>query len=292
MEKEGESKNIINKGFVKKLIDLNPNAVRIIDVDYNILFTNDMFEQYYEIDSVKIEGEKCYDFICSNDCNGSSCTLKRVLNGEEVLDEKIHIPELGKHFNYSAFPIHNDRNEIIALFENLEDITEQISSQEDINAYEVIISKISEPMSYVSKDFVYKKVNDAYLKYFNHSREEIENHTVEDLFGREVFLNVIKPRFELALKGQQEEYKEWFDLPNGKRIFLGVSYIPVFRNGKVESIVVSTRDLTDMKKNQENLDLSQKIARLGSFDADLNTMQWVGSKEFCEIFGFQQGQHY
>ena len=77
--------------------------------------------------------------------------------------------------------------------------------------------------------------------------------------------------------------------------------ISVLKNAKniIDSFIISINDITDRKKiEQELLDNeivlleSQKIARIGSFDADLLIGNWKTSNQVNEIFGIDEGRQF
>lgn len=81
---------------------------------------------------------------------------------------------------------------------------------------------------------------------------------------------------------------------NIKHIHLFIDLIP----GTGQSIA-SLLDITDrketeiiLKDNQEKLNEAQHIGKIGSYETDLTTGYWEGSKEFCNIFGFEYGKKY
>lgn len=69
------------------------------------------------------------------------------------------------------------------------------------------------------------------------------------------------------------------------------SFIEIFVNevGLILDKIISNNKL---KENQSKLDEAQKIAKIGSYETDFTTGKWKGSKEFCELFGFEAGKEY
>jgi PAS domain S-box-containing protein len=123
---------------------------------------------------------------------------------------------------------------------------------ERLNNFQRIISRIKDSMSIVSPDYRYLVVNDAYLEKFGKAREEIEGHGLEELLGKKIFQDKIKPHLDLALAGNEVSYEGQFPDSRGTLQHKLVKYYP-FRekDGGLAGVVVSSTDITK-RKNAEN----------------------------------------
>jgi diguanylate cyclase (GGDEF)-like protein/PAS domain S-box-containing protein len=116
-----------------------------------------------------------------------------------------------------------------------------------LQRYEQIVSSNQDRMALIDRNYTFLIVNDAYLKAFNKTREEIVGHTLPGLYGQEFFLTHQKPAFDRALGGQNEGYEAWNDLPGLGRRFYSVRYTPYLEDGQVHGVVATVRDITDQK---------------------------------------------
>ena len=79
------------------------------------------------------------------------------------------------------YPILNDEGEVERLAVFVSDNTEHRRNEEKLYSYSQIISTIREPVAYIDKNFIFRKVNDAYLKIYQKQKKEIIGHTVEKI---------------------------------------------------------------------------------------------------------------
>ncbi|MBN1138976.1 MAG: PAS domain-containing protein [Anaerolineae bacterium] len=131
---------------------------------------------------------------------------------------------------------------------------------EQLRQYEMVISNISDPISYVDRDYVYRLVNEAYARYAKRSREKIVGLSVAELLGAEPFEQHVKPHLDRCFAGELVHYQAWFDVPGEPPRFMDVSYSPVFDQCRADTgqpfvigAAVATRDLTAHKQTQDAL---------------------------------------
>ncbi len=138
------------------------------------------------------------------------------------------------------------------------EITDRKRVEETLRRYERIVSATPDLMALLDKNCVYQAVNDTYLKAFGKGRDEIIGHCVADLLGQEVFETLLKNHLERCLQGIATQYQAWLEFPRRGRRFMSVTYYPYFDvHGDVSGIVVSSRDITDLKRTEEALRRSE-----------------------------------
>jgi PAS domain S-box-containing protein len=133
-----------------------------------------------------------------------------------------------------------------------QDIERRKRAEEVLHRYEVIISTISDPMSYVDRNYLYQAVNDAYTKYAKKSREDIIGHSVVEILGTERFERYIKPHIDRCFASQEVHYEAWFDVPDAELKCMDVGYYPVVNKDQaVVGVVVNLRDITERKRVED-----------------------------------------
>ncbi len=116
----------------------------------------------------------------------------------------------------------------------------------DLARQQRLLAAIPDFVSVVGRDFVYREVNRAYLDAYLKRRKEIVGHTVAELLGQERFESISRPRLERCFRGEPTQHQAWFELPQGGRRFMNVSYSPCLEpDGSISGAVVSARDITD-----------------------------------------------
>jgi PAS domain S-box-containing protein len=176
----------------------------------------------------------------------------------------------------------------------VQNITQRKQVENNLHRYERIVSATPDAISLLDRNYVYQIVNQSYLTWNNKQANEIVGHSVSDLFSQEVFTTTIKPQLDKCLTGKKVQYESWFDYPNLGRQFVSVTYAPyVETDGSISGVVVSARNLTDLKAAEEALQKSEERWQLaiqgtndGIWDHDLTTNAHFLSPRCLEIVGY------
>jgi PAS domain S-box-containing protein len=129
-----------------------------------------------------------------------------------------------------------------------------------LERYKKIVSSSDDLLSFIDKNYVYLAVSEGYLHFFEKTKEEIIGHSMPELFGMEYFEKELKAVSDRALRGESFEREYWIKSPAGEYRYLHTKYFPHFEKESTEILayVVSARDITDKKLNEEKLIASEK----------------------------------
>ena len=154
-----------------------------------------------------------------------------------------------KYVQQKAETIYDDLKTAVTIIGTAQDITEQHLAEEALLRYKHILTTTSDLMSFIDLSYTYITVNQAYLDAFEKTEEEIIGHSVQQLIGAEVFENVVKNNLDQCFSGDEVRYQDWFNLPTTGSTFLDVRHQPYYApNGKIMGVVVSARDITEIKQ--------------------------------------------
>lgn len=115
------------------------DAMRVVDVDYNVILTNNEMAHLTGVDADRALGSKCYDQLEDRLCNSEECILRRILAGEE----QVRIETVIKTADRDEVPVEViaaplvTGDTITGMVESYRDITERVlTEQATKQAYE------------------------------------------------------------------------------------------------------------------------------------------------------------
>ncbi len=141
--------------------------------------------------------------------------------------------------------------------------------EENLRLYEMIMATTTDLMSYVDLDYSYRAVNEAYLKFYNKSREEIIGKHISLLLSESYFEQQVKPNLDKTFSGRHISYISKIFKLNGTDIDIEVNLYPYYGDKvSVQGAVVNVRDITQRlqaeKDKLRNVQVYQALAQHGS----------------------------
>ena len=136
----------------------------------------------------------------------------------------------------------------------------KIFSNKHLEQYKKIVSSSDDFLALIDRNYTYLAISEAYQKFFNKTQDEILGHTMQELYGAQYFMENLKHLSDRVLSGETFEYEFWTLAAFGKR-FLHAKYFPYYENEDDAlpiAYVVSARDNTEKKANEERLLASEK----------------------------------
>lgn len=130
----------------------------------------------------------------------------------------------------------------------------KLQSEETSQRYEFIVNKSQDMMTLIDQDYRYLAVNDAFCDLLNKRRTEILGRTVADVWGEEVFNELIQTYLDMCLAGSLTSYSTWIATPTVDNRFYDVTLSPFKDQGQDTYYgVVVSRDITSRKRGEEKL---------------------------------------
>lgn len=121
---------------------------------------------------------------------------------------------------------------------------------------EAIIDVIPACVSFVDLEYRYQLNNKVYESWFGFTQKELCGKHVKFVLGEEQFKSLL-PLFKKVFNGEVVRFEQTMNLKNERH--LRVTYLPSYNYlEKVNGIFVFAEDLTDLKNNQEKLELSNR----------------------------------
>ena len=112
---------------IKAILQGTGDAIRVIDMNFNILKVNNEMGKFTEFSTEESIGQKCYNHFPGEFCNTDNCTLRRIMKGEgRVQFEAVKRGKKGKNVlvEIIATPLKIE-DKVIGVIESCRDITER-----------------------------------------------------------------------------------------------------------------------------------------------------------------------
>ena len=175
------------------------------------------------------------------------------------------------------------------------DITERKLSEERLREYEQAVEGAEDMIGVIDREYRFLLANRQYLKMRNMTREQLVGHLIPEALDKEVFETVVKPKLDECFKGDVVRYEFKFSYPNVGERELSLSYFPIEGPNGIDRVVCILHDITDRKRNEESLRVSEQRFRLAaqagkmySFEWDVITDEVVRSSEHANVLGIAE----
>lgn len=125
-----------------------------------------------------------------------------------------------------------------------------------------ILNTISEPASFIDKNYRYIFVNKAFNDFYGIKTDEIVGKKAEVLWGMESFENKIKPQLDQCIDGNDVYVQFEGDIPNNGFKILKMHFYPHWKTSKrIDGIISTSIDITEQKKAEQDLIKSETRLR-------------------------------
>ena len=132
---------------IEQILDASSDAIRVIDKDYNIVYTSRSFNLLHGHPE-NIIGKKCYDVVPEKECHTKDCSLKRVLKSGKKFSIEREIDTLDgtkKLYHVDIIPYNDSNGKFLGIIKNYRDITEERQAEErlaeEIREREILAEK-------------------------------------------------------------------------------------------------------------------------------------------------------
>ena len=246
----------------KDIVDTSDDAIGFIDRDYRYQTVNRELLRIVNRDKAEIIGHHVAEILgeeyFDREVKG---LIDRCLAGEKIrLQSEYSMggPEaLYLDIQYNPYYDRNGQISGAAFFSRDVSIRKRLERESEF--YRYIADSTEDIMAFVDKDYIYRSVNRKFLEVFNKTKEEVIGRSIEQAFGRQAFLNV-KADYDRCLQGESFHIQRWTKLP----VILGTCMHRVFSpyrdpDGRVTGVVVSSRDITESKRIEDQLREYQRV---------------------------------
>ncbi len=251
--KNNNFSNNDKKELYTELVDAFPDMIFFLDTEFHIFDVNNAAKEAL---GDSIIGEKCYK-VFGHAALCEECPSRKALETKETAVLEKYKPLMDKWYEVSSIPIKDNNSEIIAIVEQLKDISKRRIAEESLKRSE------SKFRSYVesSQDIIFTLNSEGIFEYVSPSWKDPLNYELDEVTG-EYFLKFIHPEDRekslqfledvLNQKGRDPiEYRAYNKVEGWKWHRINGSYI-LDSDGRPLLLGI-TRDITNSKENQEKI---------------------------------------
>jgi len=128
--------------------------------------------------------------------------------------------------------------------------------EQELLLYYAMVNASLESITLVDRNYSYRIVNDAYIKARHLKKEDILNHTVAEVWGEEVFSQIIKEKLDDCFKGKTISHVSAYEFTKNEINYIQTIYTPCFVSGtEVSYAVIVSHNITELKKSQDKIKL-------------------------------------
>jgi|JI7StandDraft_1071085.scaffolds.fasta_scaffold00217_11 diguanylate cyclase (GGDEF)-like protein/PAS domain S-box-containing protein len=152
-------------------------------------------------------------------------------------------------------------------------------------------------ISYVDKNERYQFVNKTYEIWWQKSREYISGKTVKEILGQDAY-EVVEDKIKQVLSGLSINYEAEISSNNTEKRYISAALVPDFdENHQVRGYYALITDISEhkkveltLRKNELQLKEAQRVAQVGSWELDVETLKITWSEEAFRLFGFNPNE--
>ena len=241
-------------------------GMRLVDKEFNVIKINKTFEKLSGIDMNSSIGLKCYEEFAGPLCHKPSCPMKRIQAGEmEIVyevDKKRHdglkIPCI-----LTARPFLGPDGELKGIVESFKDITDLKRIQEELRAerdkLRNILFQRVEGVGIVNSNYIIEYQNESLKKKIGDSQGK-NCYRVFRERHRPCKNCIMHKAFKTGVLQRNE-----FDSSDGKSY--EQTYTPFKESDGGEKVVVTVRDITEIKASRISAFRSEQLIALGELAA-------------------------
>lgn len=144
-------------------------------------------------------------------------------------------------------------------------LRERIKKEAELERYRAIVASSHDFLSFVTPDFKYAAVSDAYARSVNRPLKEIIGQHVSVFIGEEIFETYARIGLETALSGMTTEQEHPLNVSGPASHTVFVRYAPYHEaDGSISGVIVAARDITQEKRAADDIQTALFAAEVAS----------------------------
>ncbi len=261
-------KLLISENKYKVLIENLPQKIFHKDRNSVYVSCNENYANDLKIKPDEIVGKTDYDFYPKELAEKYRADDKRVMESgvTEYIEEKYIQNGQGVFVQTAKTPLKNEKGETIGILGIFWDITERRQIEEALKESEERYRTMIE----YSNDMIWVLDADGRYQFVNKRVEEFSRLKLDYFLGKSFIQFINKQDLDRmidvlhkTLNGEPQHYEITVKTLDGNNLILSVNTAPIYSRGKVVGTVSFGRDITERKKEEEQMkeSLKQKLRK-------------------------------
>jgi diguanylate cyclase (GGDEF)-like protein/PAS domain S-box-containing protein len=131
-------------------------------------------------------------------------------------------------------------------------VADRRQAQDTLSEYHLALEASDDMVTVLDRSYIFRMVNDAFLKQRNTLREKIIGTSIVDAIGADAF-HAIKPHLDACFQGESVEYEMMQENHISGKRYLLVRYYPArSSSGRVDRVVSVIKDITAVKRAEQD----------------------------------------
>lgn len=144
-------------------------------------------------------------------------------------------------------------------------LRERVKKEAELERYRAIVASSNDFLSFVTSDFKYAAVSDAYARSVNRPLKEIIGKHVSVFVGEDIFEKYARVGLEKALGGIVNEQEHPLNITGPASHTVFVRYAPYHEtDGSISGVIVAARDITQEKRAADDIQTALFAAEVAS----------------------------
>jgi|GEM_PF-988501 len=221
-------------------------------MDFRILMVNSAVVQKTGLKIENLTGSRILELMPDIEKNWIENLGRVALTGEPMVVEGF-VPQLGRYYRSVAYS-----NELGFFAVIIDDITErkelELRVQRKSEEQQLLLDNINTQIWYLIDEHTFGAVNQAMADFSGRSKEELINRDLYDLYPKELADSYVMSNRSIFESLSPLYSEEWSINHQGEKRLLAIQKNPkIDDRGKVEFIVCTAVDITDIRQTQEEL---------------------------------------
>lgn len=127
--------------------------------------------------------------------------------------------------------------------------------EHELTLYKEMVNASLDSITLIDRNYIYCIVTKAFTKARQLRKQDVLNHSVAEIWGREIFEQVIKEKLDRCFCGETVSDIAAYEFNKNEINYIETIYTPCFASGSEASYaVVISHNITELKKSQERIE--------------------------------------